>query len=122
VPEAELESWLAEHRPHIAGVSVRLDLGTSKGNLPQRETNEHFIPGLGVIELSIQLDDHKLYMKRVLCDRFKGFNLNVQDEISDFETYGRDYIDGLVKKYALPVSSCVTDVAPSPIAEVSSGN
>jgi lysyl-tRNA synthetase, class I len=122
VPEEELESWLAEHRPHIAGVSVRLELGTSKGNLPHRETNEHFIPGLGVIEFSIQLDDHKLYTKRVIVNKFKGFNINVQDEIAHFETYGRDYIDGLVKKYELPVSSCVTDVAPSPIAEVSSGN
>ncbi len=122
VQEEELESWLVEHRPHIEGVSVQLELGTSGGNFYNRATNEHFIPGLGVIEFSIQLDDNKLYTKRVIFDRFKGFNINVQDEISYFETYGREYIDDLVKKYKLPISFHLTDVTPSTIAGLSSDN
>ena len=122
VQEEELESWLAEHRPHIEGVSVQLELGASSDNLHTRATNENFILGLGVLEFSIQLDDNKLYTKRVIFDKFKGFNRNVQDEISYFETCGRDYIDDLVRKYKLPISFRFTDVAPSTIAGLSSDN
>lgn len=75
LPEAELEAWLTEHRPHVASVAVRLKRGMAAG----------------VIEFAIQLDDHKQHTKRVLR--------------ADVETAGRVYVDELIKKYELPVAS-----------------
>lgn len=122
VQKEELESWLAEHHSHIIGVSVQLELGAFEGNFHHEVTKEHCIQGLGAIEFLIQLDDDKLYMKRVICDRVAGLPSNVQDEIASFETYGREYVDDLVKRYKLPISFHLTNLTPSTITGLTSNN
>lgn len=104
VQKEEFESWLAEHHSHIKSVSVQVELGAAEGNVRHGVTTEPCTQGVGVIEFLIQLDDDKLSMKRVICNRFAGLPINVQDESASFATYGREYVDDLVKRYQLPLS------------------
>jgi lysyl-tRNA synthetase class 1 len=104
VQEEELEGWLRENQDHLTDASAQLELRATEGPFQTQATKEPLLVGVGVIDFSIQLDDHKTYVKRVMFDKFKGIDVNVPEEISSFEQYSREYVDNLAKKYKLPIS------------------
>jgi lysyl-tRNA synthetase class 1 len=102
-PPESIESWLVENASNISDADVHLDLLARGGATPSNELGETFLRGIGAIEFTFRLRDGKVVMKRVLFEQFRGFDLDVGNEIIYFRAYASEYVGQLVAKTGLPL-------------------
>lgn len=90
----ECEEWFKKHKGQIVSAQAGYGLNVL---IPTRESPDFqkCIRGKGVVEISITLEDEKVYMLRVLFSDFEGEEIDLEAEAACLEAYGKNFSNGI---------------------------
>lgn len=101
ITEQELEDWVESFRAKIVTVSAETFFEGFDSDVDEQDT--HYIKGMGVLELAVELSDGKIHLRRSVISSFEGYGQALSDEYNYFVSHAVDYVASLKRQFEIEI-------------------